>query len=464
AIRGAGAEAARLLLVRETGSLPVLPPVVGLSFARAGEELVDEGCASIMTSRADRMPGRRVLVRFEGDTYAHVRVLLWPTHFDDRYESWVIFTADDDLYIERVRDWTWIYDLTEGWPPGLWAGVVRFRTPPTANEVLAKVLDGRDEALMYQARRRLPERLGRRLGEEPTAFLDWRGRELVVEDSVLSRVRRRLTNKGMSSELRLAEASGDELTTRPALGGAADGGAGGAGGGAGALVPASPGAAPGGHGGSGLVDGVYVVAEAESPRGCRTVMLLDDGARVLCERAAADDVEERRRAAREAAGRCGAAQQDGRGAACQVDDPRAEFAAADAGVDKIGGAATPVPEAEVEGDARTLCVEWTSEGARFKTWRKAVEESTHLTMEQRELRGACTCLHLCRRCLQRTGWPKTWLLSFCRGHGVSSKDRSCHELTALVQALWLAGACDGLNLGGVAALESVARCMATIVE
>ena len=46
-----------------------------------------------MTSRGQRVPGRRVLVRFEGDTYSHERVLLWPTHFDQRYESWVIFSA-----------------------------------------------------------------------------------------------------------------------------------------------------------------------------------------------------------------------------------------------------------------------------------------------------------------------------------------------------------------------------------
>ncbi|CAK0841016.1 unnamed protein product [Prorocentrum cordatum] len=430
AIRGAGAEAAKLLL-----------------------ELLGEGCASTMTSRANRMPG---------GTHSHERVLLWPTHFDDTYESWVILTADDDLYIERVRDWTWIYDLTEGWPPRLRGGVVRFRTPLTANEVLAKVLEGRDEALKYRAKRRLPERLCGRLGEEPTTFLDWRGRELVVEDSVLNRVRRRLTNEVVSSELRLAEASGDELVTRPALGGAADGGAGGAGGEAGALVPASPAAAPDGRGGAVLEDGVYVVAEVRAPNGmqlgdpvvggqaeslggCRAVVLLDDGARVLCERVAADDVA-------------------GRGAAGQVDDLRAEFAAADAGVDKIGGTATPVSEAEAEGDARVLCVEWASEGVRFKTWRKAVEESTQLTMEQCELRGACAFLHPCRRFLQHTGGPKMWLLSFCRGHGISSKDRSCHELTALVQALWLAGTYDGLNLGGVAALESVARRLVTIVE
>ena len=175
-----------------------------------------------MSSRADRVPGRRVLVRFEGDTFSHERLLLWPTHYDARYESWVILTADGDLYVERVRDWTWIYDLTAGWPAGLRGGVVRFRDPLSSAEVLARVLEGRDEALKFRARRGLPERLGGRLGEEPTTFLDWRGRELPVEDSVLGRVRRRLVGKGVSSELRQAEASGDEAATRPALGDASN--------------------------------------------------------------------------------------------------------------------------------------------------------------------------------------------------------------------------------------------------
>ncbi|CAK0801338.1 unnamed protein product, partial [Prorocentrum cordatum] len=424
AIRGAGAEAARLLLVRGTAApclscslwpgcpspepakCPEPPGCLDLGVVMAAvRELGGEGCASIMTSRADRMPGRRVLVRFEWDTYSHERVLLLATHFNDRYESW-------------------------GWPPGLRGGVVSFRTPLTANEVLAKVLDGRDGALRYRARRRLLERLGGRLGEEPTTFLDWRGRELVVEDSVVGRVRRRLTNTGVSSELRLAEASGDELAARPAVGGAADGGAGGAGGEAGALVPASPAAAPDGRGGPALEDGVYVVAEVRAPNGmqlgdpvasghaenlggCQAVVLLDHGARVLCERVATDDVEEWRRAAHEAAGRYGVPQKAVRGTAGQVDDLRAEFAAADAGIDKIGGTAAPAPEAEVEGGARTLCVEWTSEGVRFKTRRK---------------------------------------------------DRSYHELTTLVQAPWLAGTYDGLNLGCAAALESVAGRLVTIVE
>ena len=57
-----------------------------------------------------------------------------------------------------------------------------------------------------------------------------------------------------------------------------------------------------------------------------------------------------------------------------------------------------------------------------------------------------------------------WLLRFCREHGITAKDRTHHELTTLVQALWLAGTYDGLNLGGIAALESIARRLVTIVE
>ncbi|CAK0795079.1 unnamed protein product, partial [Prorocentrum cordatum] len=417
---------------------------------------------SAMTSRSGRVPGRRVLVRFEGDTYSHERLLLWPTRKDSRFEGWVILTADDDLHIEWTKDWVWIYDLTEAPPADLRGGVVRFRGAMTAGEVLARVLEGRDEAMKYRAKRGLPERLGGRFGEGPTSFLDWNGRELVVEDCGFGRVKRRLTSKGVSSELRAAEASGDEAATRPVLADAADDGVEVVNSVAAALVPSDGSAGPSGpSAGSGgmLGDCVYVVAEVRAPHGMRlgdpvvggrtvgqgsfrALVQLESGGYVMCERVPTDSVEIWRRAAIEAAseyrlplppsgGEPGAARENGG----RSGDLRAEFAAADTGAERTGGTATPpAQEAEAEGDARTLCVEWTAEGARFKSWRKAVDESSQLTFEGCELRGANTCLHLCRRFVQHTGDPKMWLLTFCREHGISVKAswESARYLTGVV--------------------------------
>ncbi|CAK0857819.1 unnamed protein product, partial [Prorocentrum cordatum] len=447
---------------------------------------------SAMTSRAGRVPGRRLLVRFEGDTHSHERLLLWPTRKDIWFEGWVILTADDDLYIEWVKDWAWICDLTGGWPADLRGGVVRFRGAMTAGEVLARVLEGRDEAMKYRAKRGLPERLGGRFGEEPTTFLDWNGRELAVEDSVFGRVRRRLASKGVSSELRAAEASGDEAATRPALADAADESVEVVSSEGAALVPAdgSAGSSDFGAGPGGVLgDCARAAAEVRAPNGMklgdpvvggravglgsfRAPAQLENGGCVMCEKVPADAVESWRRSAIEAAsehclpspppeGEPGAARGDGG----RSGDLRAEFAAADAGAERARGAATPpAQEAEAEGDARTFCAERAAEGVIFKSRRKAVDESSQLTFEGCELRGASTCLHLCRRSVQHTGDPKMRLLTFCMERGISGGDRARHELTTLAQALWLAGTYDGLNSGGGAALESIARRLVTVVE
>ena len=56
------------------------------------------------------------------------------------------------------------------------------------------------------------------------------------------------------------------------------------------------------------------------------------------------------------------------------------------------------------------------------------------------------------------------MLTFCREHGIGQRDRTWHELSSLVQILWLAATYDCLNLGSLACLESVARRLATITE
>ena len=69
---------------------------------------------------------------------------------------------------------------------------VCFAKASNASEMSARVLGGRDEALKAREMRGIAAGLGGKLREEPTALLDWKWREMPVEDSALGCVRRRL--------------------------------------------------------------------------------------------------------------------------------------------------------------------------------------------------------------------------------------------------------------------------------
>jgi hypothetical protein len=62
------------------------------------------------------------------------------------------------------------------------------------------------------------------------------------------------------------------------------------------------------------------------------------------------------------------------------------------------------------------------------------------------------------------GDPRQWCMAWSREHGVSSKDRTWHEMTLLCQVLVLATTYDALNVGGLASLEAIARRVAAITE
>ena len=57
-----------------------------------------------------------------------------------------------------------------------------------------------------------------------------------------------------------------------------------------------------------------------------------------------------------------------------------------------------------------------------------------------------------------------WLERWMREKHLESSDRVSHELRCLTDVLFLAGAVDQFNMGGLHCLEAVARRVAAIVE
>ncbi|CAK0879749.1 unnamed protein product [Prorocentrum cordatum] len=373
-----------------------------------------------MSTRDERRPGARLLVRFVGDEWAHERVLLWPVHLDRRHECWVIESADGDRYVERRADWVWHVSLLHGWPENF-----------------------------------------RGNGEEPTSMVDWHGDECGLDIGVLEAARRRLRGKRpLATGARVPESPGDEAASRPVL-----------------APPPLEGeesvllvAEVQAGGGFRLGDEVAPGPE-DVQAGPKVIARRPDGRPVLCERVPVSEVERWRAQEFDNAGRMAAplpaplspppAEEAGRPSPFDLRE-----ALADRPREEVGG--TPTPREETAGpaadDVRTTAVEWNEQGVRFKEWRRAVGESSSEALDGCELRGAGTALHLCHRFTQHGGDPKTWMSNFCREYGVSQRDRTWHELNCLVTIFWLVATFDALNLGGLACLEVAARRVAQISE
>ena len=130
----------------------------------------------------------------------------------------------------------------------------------------------------------------------------------------------------------------------------------------------------------------------------------------------------------------------------------------------VDGRAVEVPTYDISDDVRTLVVEWDSQGIRFKPFRTAVSESCEHSLEDSELVGGQTAMHMVKRMLNHGGDPKLWMQGFAKEVGISSRDRTWHELSTLVQVIYLAATFDALNLGALASVEMVARRIAAIAE
>ena len=80
------------------------------------------------------LPGHRFLVEFDGDAWRHERLLVWPAPGD----SWYIYTADGDLYVEGLSLWKSVIALGPGLPkPVVVDGLntVRFQTDVEGDEM-----------------------------------------------------------------------------------------------------------------------------------------------------------------------------------------------------------------------------------------------------------------------------------------------------------------------------------------
>ncbi|CAK0906248.1 unnamed protein product, partial [Prorocentrum cordatum] len=141
-----------------------------------------------------------------------------------------------------------------------------------------------------------------------------------------------------------------------------------------------------------------------------------------------------------------------------------------------GGTATPPPEPEGGGlgpecaathemeDLRTCWIDTDETGARFKEWRKVVQESTQEIFSDSSIRGPPACLEICRKMYRHGGTPKMWFQEWCKEQGVTRKDRAYHEVQTLIEVLYLAGTYDQLNMGALASLEVVSRRLLQYVE
>ncbi len=62
------------------------------------------------------------------------------------------------------------------------------------------------------------------------------------------------------------------------------------------------------------------------------------------------------------------------------------------------------------------------------------------------------------------GQPKLWFAEWAKETGISRRDRAWHEVNSLIEALYVAGTYDQLNVGASVALEVIARRLLQYVE
>ena len=78
--------------------------------------------------------------------------------------------------------------------------------------------------------------------------------------------------------------------------------------------------------------------------------------------------------------------------------------------------------------------------------------------------GPATTMHMVKAMERQGGDPKGWLEIWCRSRGIADSDRVKHELRCLVEAFWLGGTFDQLNLPVLSSFETLSRRIAAIVE
>ncbi|CAE7243495.1 pksN [Symbiodinium natans] len=125
---------------------------------------------------------------------------------------------------------------------------------------------------------------------------------------------------------------------------------------------------------------------------------------------------------------------------------------------------TPEVKDDDESDARTLWVEFDDQGDRFREWRKVVSDSAAHAWKDWPHQGPASLLHTMKHFHRHGGDPRSWLQAWLRKHHLAETDRTAHEVRSLVEALWLGGCYDQLNMPSLASFEAIGRRLQTIVE
>ena len=121
-------------------------------------------------------------------------------------------------------------------------------------------------------------------------------------------------------------------------------------------------------------------------------------------------------------------------------------------------------EIDEEGDARTLWIEFDDQGDRYREWRKVVSDSVAHSWKDWPHQGPASLHHTLKHFHRHGGCPRTWFQSWLRRHGMTETDRTAHEVRSLIEALWLGGCYDQLNMPSLASFEAIGRRLQTIVE
>ena len=117
-----------------------------------------------------------------------------------------------------------------------------------------------------------------------------------------------------------------------------------------------------------------------------------------------------------------------------------------------------------EEDIRTLWVDYDEQGCRYKEFKKVVAESKEVRFGDGEIDGPPSLLHLLKHMLRHGGNPRLWLDIWERAKGISVTDRTHHEIAVLIEAIYVAGCMDQINMPALQSFEVLGRRVQSIVD
>ena len=130
---------------------------------------------------------------------------------------------------------------------------------------------------------------------------------------------------------------------------------------------------------------------------------------------------------------------------------------------EVGGGERCGPSRATE-DARTLWIDWDSQGERYKPWRTVCQESRQLDHADLGLGGEGTALLMAKMMVGQGRDHRLWAERWLREKGIERDSRTGHELSVLTNAFYQGGVYDHLHVGGVGALKVICRRIAVLVE